>query len=578
MLLALTAAVWVGVELNARPSSAAQIVLSEELPDPKPDDPVVSQEPEPPAPEIPDSNEPQPDPSEPIPESPDPDSGELSSPNEELSSENSNDPIGSQPEQDQDVNDDTNAGVLELIPSEASVRQVPADTWITALVIVVASALLLLLLQLGLRRSDRRQFINPEPFPAAVPPATPTTTIAAMASVGEAMLDANYSVVAVHRVLDDIARVDGFPEMEVVVFPTALILSSRGGGEVQTAAVQTGSSRFQLHQVDALDRLVAGLRSGSIPSSEARERVRELRQLSSPYSGWLRILAYVVICASIAVLLGASWVGLAFAGALGAVVGTALVFSARAPRRYQPLITVGLAFGVSTAVFLFTSAGWDPGILSSLVAPFVILLPGALLTTGVIELASGEMMSGAGRLAAGSMQLVLLAAGFVAGAMLVGVPQIQLTEAYGSLGPVAPWIAVLLFGVGIVINQGGRGRSIPWTLLVLFIAYGTQVVSSTVFGGVLSAFFGAFAMTPVAVWVSRHPSGPAAMVSFLPAFWLLVPGALGLVGVTSILSGDSAGSTALVTTIATMVSIALGIVAGSVLAEAPKHSRGSHAL
>ena len=56
--------------------------------------------------------------------------------------------------------------------------------------------------------------------------------------------------------------------------------------------------------------------------------------------------------------------------------------------------------------------------MPTLIAPLITLLPGALLTTAVIELASGQMISGAGRLAAGATQLLLLALGIVGPALL----------------------------------------------------------------------------------------------------------------------------------------------------------------
>ena len=40
--------------------------------------------------------------------------------------------------------------------------------------------------------------------------------------------------------------------------------------------------------------------------------------------------------------------------------------------------------------------------------------------------------------------------------------------------------------------------------------------------------------------VQERPSGPPVPVTFLPAFWLLVPGALGLEGVTQIVAADAA--------------------------------------
>ena len=84
-------------------------------------------------------------------------------------------------------------------------------------------------------------------------------------------------------------------------------------------------------------------------------------------------------------------------------------------------------------------------------------------------------------------------------------------------------------------------------------------------GGVFSAFVGALVVTPVTALVARQPTGPAALVSFTPAFWLLVPGALGLVGVADVLGGDTAAGASLVATLSTMVAIALGVLAGSSL-------------
>jgi len=51
----------------------------------------------------------------------------------------------------------------------------------------------------------------------------------------------------------------------------------------------------------------------------------------------------------------------------------------------------------------------------------------------------------------------------------------------------------------------------------------------------------------------------------MPAFWLLVPGALGLVGVTDLLHGDTSGLNSIVATLSTMVAISLGVLAGSVV-------------
>ena len=100
-------------------------------------------------------------------------------------------------------------------------------------------------------------------------------------------------------------------------------------------------------------------------------------------------------------------------------------------------------------------------------------------------------------------------------------------------------------------------------LLVLTVAWLGQYLGNLLFGSYLSGFFGALAMTPVAYAVERRPSGPPALVSFLPAFWLLVPGALGLIGVTEYLDRNPAAAAEdLLGTVWSMISIALGVLCG----------------
>ena len=52
-------------------------------------------------------------------------------------------------------------------------------------------------------------------------------------------------------------------------------------------------------------------------------------------------------------------------------------------------------------------------------------------------------------------------------------------------------------------------------------------------------------------------------MSFLPAFWLLVPGALGLIGFTQLAGNEPiAGVTSFVDALVSIISIALGILIG----------------
>ncbi|WP_448061266.1 threonine/serine exporter family protein [Cellulomonas hominis] len=378
----------------------------------------------------------------------------------------------------------------------------------------------------------------------------------------------------VRDTLADLAHTHGYPAVETVVLPTALLVSvphdgpdgpDGPDGAVVTAAVSSGRRPLMLHQVDALADTIAAAVRDRTPPDVVRARVLAIRTAPGPYGTLQRLAGYVLLCTGLAALLQGSWADVVVAAVAGAGVGAVLLAARRLPDELEVVLTVGLAFAVSLVVFLLARTVPELGVLPSVVAPLVLFLPGGLLTTGVIELSTGQMLSGAGRVAAGTMQLVLLALGIVAAGSLVGLPSIELSGGQLPLGPLAPWAGVVLFGVGTVVFRCGRPASIGWVLLVLSVAYGAQVLGDALLGGVLSAFVGALVMTPVALAVARFPSGPSPLTSFLPAFWMLVPGALGLVGVTTLLDGDSSRFTTLVTTAETMVAIALGVLLGLML-------------
>ena len=442
---------------------------------------------------------------------------------------------------------------------------------LSSVLIALAVLILVSLVLLRLARKGKGQVAQPEAAPPRTATEAATDVLLLLASAGEALIDSGFDVDDVDANLEEIARAYGMAETEIVALPTALLVSSRTGGQLRTRAVTSGRQRLRLHQIEELDDVVRVARTGRIDPAWAHDRIVAIRSRPPPFAPWMQVVGQVLATVGLVVLLGSSWLGILVAAGLGGLTGVLLLAGSRVPPRFHVLVTVAASFSVSLVVFLLSRTGLEFDVAPSLIAPLVTLLPGALLTTSVIELSTGQMVSGAGRLAAGAVQLVLLGLGILAAAALVGVPAFDLTATKPALGAVGPWLAVGVFGVGIVMNLCARPSSLGWILLVLYVAYGGQVLGGLFFGGVLSAFVGAAGMTPVADLVARQRTGPPAIVSFTPAFWLLVPGALGLVGVAALLNGDSTGTTTLVTTVETMVAIALGVLVGraiSVIASA----------
>ena len=84
-------------------------------------------------------------------------------------------------------------------------------------------------------------------------------------------------------------------------------------------------------------------------------------------------------------------------------------------------------------------------------------------------------------------------------------------------------------------------------------------------------------MVPVAHAVARAPTAPPAHVMFLPAFWLLVPGIIGLIGFTELVGNNSQLATQnLASTVLSIPSVALGILVGTMTVRGNRLARHEH--
>jgi uncharacterized membrane protein YjjB (DUF3815 family) len=103
-------------------------------------------------------------------------------------------------------------------------------------------------------------------------------------------------------------------------------------------------------------------------------------------------------------------------------------------------------------------------------------------------------------------------------------------------------------------------------IVVLLATYGVVALAQTVAAGPVASGIAAAVMLPVLRLLEEfRPSWPAA-VTFRPAFWLLVPGSLGLVAISQLTSGGQpSGDDLLAGVVATVVAIAIGVQIGAVL-------------
>lgn len=400
------------------------------------------------------------------------------------------------------------------------------------------------------------------------------TLLTFIAQLGAALSEMGEPVSSVQDRLTAVARAYGARGARVSAFPTYFMISMGTGEPVVLELTTSFGGSFRLDQFSAIDRLVGAATRGVIDPAEGLRRLAAIRTSVPRFRTVVRLVGYCVLTVGLTLILDPAPSDVAIGALFGIVVGALREAATRRPN-LRVLLPILAAFTVAALAALAVRHDLVDPPLRAVVASLVVFLPGATLTTAVVELAAGQMVSGSSRLVTGTVQLALLAFGILAGIEAIGVAPTGVLSGSGDrLGDWAPWLGVMVFAVGVTLTHSTpRGAFLP-LLVVMYTAWAAQVLGNVIFGGYVSGFVGAAVMTPVAYLVARRPSAMPARASFLPGFWLLVPGALGLIGITQLAGAVTAlGTNQLVATVASIFAVATGVLAGTQLLTAAAVTR-----
>jgi uncharacterized membrane protein YjjP (DUF1212 family) len=404
-------------------------------------------------------------------------------------------------------------------------------------------------------------------MPSENPPISTGPLLQFLLRLGQAYLACGEQTAVVELFLQRVATARGLRRVRVVTFPTAIFISVHDGEQEHVTLSEGATRRVRLDQVAAVYQLGEAAQRGSIGPKEGLEQLDEIYGMTPRFGAVGVVIGHAMLTIGLAIVLMPTQVNIAAAAVLGVVVGVLKVINRDQPILAAPLSVVAAGL-VSALVFLAVKYGLPVEPRYALVPPLVTFLPGAMLAFGLVELTYGDMVSGSSRLNTGIVQLVLLAFGLVAGALLVGYNVENLLDGSQELA-IPLWKSasgVLLFGVGVSMHYSAPRGSLAWLLLVLLVAFAAQSIASIFVGSEMSGFFGMLAATPLGNLIQYRFRGPPSMVTFLPSFWLLVPGALGLSSVKRLLSG-SAGLDGIITVVLAFTAIALGTLVGESLSK-----------
>ena len=384
-----------------------------------------------------------------------------------------------------------------------------------------------------------------------------------LATLGGALSAIGETVDAVETRLAVIARSYGLHDARFSAFPTFILLTLAQGKAATVEPTTRLSQTPRLDQIAAVHELASRAERGEVSPKEGIERLDAIREMDNRFGDVSSVVGYAVLTVGLALVLHPAARDVACAAVLGALVG-ALRRVARGRRTMEALMPFLAATSVAAIVALAVKYDvTDPG-LRAMIASLVVFIPGVALTTAFLELTEGQMVAGSSRLVWGATQLGLLAFGIVAGVGIVGVSaERAFSSSDALLGSWAPWLGVLVFAVGVAVAHSAPPGVFPSLLVVLYAAWVGQVVGNELFGAYASGFTGALVMTFAAYLLARRPSAMPVYAVFLAGFWLLVPGSLGLIGLTTVLAiPESATAEDILAIVASIASVALGVLCG----------------
>jgi uncharacterized membrane protein YjjP (DUF1212 family) len=389
-----------------------------------------------------------------------------------------------------------------------------------------------------------------------------------LTELGKALTASGISVVDITSILEKIA-IAYDTKAEILVFPTMLLLKI---GEYESAPMNAANQKpglLPLNQVSEIYELIYKAEAAEISPIEGKKILRRILSEKHQFGAFGILVGYILFSMGIGLLLQPNPEQLVVSGILGAIVGILLILSRGRPR-FLLVLPVIAALIVSSLFLWGVKTELITGSVVMLLPALAYFLPGATLTTGMFELAYGEIISGASRVVYGTAILFMILFGVLIGIQITGFPleNFLVTNSMNALGWWAPYLGVLIFALGMYLFMSIRNKDMPWVILILYIAFFGQLAGNHFVGGFFGAFSGSLLMAVSGTVIERLDHKTPKIVSIMPAFWILVPGSLGFLSLATLVSQNYIAAITDATVVAmTIVAISLGLLVGAVITE-----------
>lgn len=234
-----------------------------------------------------------------------------------------------------------------------------------------------------------------------------------LVQAGSLLLENGAATYRVEETITVLGAALGLPEVDVFVTPTGFMLQASGPSHALTRVRRVTHLGVNMNRLAAVSRLSHAVNEQALTVEEITARLEQIRTQQPAYPAWLVVSGVALACGAFSLLLGGGLRELA-AASIGSLVAMLVRVQLNRTRLLPLLITI-------TAAFVATAASWSSCRALACSAPDLApvaavlqLVPGVLLVTSVIDLATGDILSGMTR----GVYAVLMAVGIALGMLL----------------------------------------------------------------------------------------------------------------------------------------------------------------
>ncbi|MCB0133445.1 MAG: threonine/serine exporter family protein, partial [Caldilineaceae bacterium] len=240
-----------------------------------------------------------------------------------------------------------------------------------------------------------------------------------LSKVGKALVASGSAAGLVENTLAAIA-LSYRKDCEIVALPNVLMIKLGASGSAPVHLTMQRLTHLQLDQLSEIGILVDRVLRHDVPLLDAASEIDRILIKVPRFRPVVVIVAYALSSIGLTMLFRPEPRALLVSGLTGIVAGSIILWF-RNRRRFDLLLPVIAAIVISAIVFNLTRLGLLYGPTNLLIPPLVTFLPGVVLTTGMIELASMHILSGSARLVYGAAVLFFLLFGIAIGQNLSGL-------------------------------------------------------------------------------------------------------------------------------------------------------------